>query len=81
MKMYKNVGYKRCIACDKCGCGDNRCVFRDDMIELWPELENADIVVFASPLYYYSATAQLLSVVARFYAIDKHLKGCITIII
>ena len=64
-----------CIACDKCGCGDNPCVFRDDMIELWPELENADIVVFASPLYYYSATAQLLSVVARFYAIDKRLKG------
>ena len=45
------------------------------MVELWPELEKAELVVFASPLYYYSATAQLLSVVARFYAIDKRLKG------
>ena len=64
-----------CIACDRCGCGDNPCVFQDDMVELWPELEKAELVVFASPLYYYSATAQLLSVVARFYAIDKRLKG------
>ena len=50
-------------------------MFQDDMVELWPELEKAELVVFASPLYYYSATAQLLSVVARFYAIDKRLKG------
>ena len=64
-----------CIACDRCGCGDNPCVFQDDMVELWTELEKSEIVVFASPLYYYSATPQMLSVVSRFYAIDKRLKG------
>ena len=64
-----------CIACDKCGCGDHPCVFQDDMAELWPKLEEADFILFATPLYYYSATSQLLAAVARFYAIDKRLKG------
>ena len=64
-----------CIGCAVCNGGEKDCVFKDDMNIIAPKLIGADLIVFASPLYYYSATAQLLAVVSRFYGIDCKLKG------
>ena len=38
------------IGCDKCECGKNPCVFPDDMKELYCKLQEADVVVYISPL-------------------------------
>ncbi len=62
-----------CMACNHCGNGDRPCVFADDMMRIYPELETADGVVLASPIYYFGLTAQLKSVIDRFYGIDKKL--------
>jgi multimeric flavodoxin WrbA len=48
------------------GClRDGRCVIRDDMDEVYPKLVEADVVVVASPIFFYSLTAQLKALIDR----------------
>lgn len=60
-----------CIACNKCKRGTRRCVCRDAMEKLNPEMESADTVVFVTPLYFFGMSAQLKTVIDRFYATDN----------
>ena len=59
-----------CIACERCHSAVSACLFRDDFDEIRDELIAADAVVFLSPIYYYGMTAQIKTVIDRFYAID-----------
>lgn len=43
----------------------NRCVQQDDMQQLYPKLAAADVVVIASPVYFYGVSAQLKAVIDR----------------
>jgi multimeric flavodoxin WrbA len=48
------------------GClKDGNCVIRDDMDELYPKLLCADALVVASPIYFYSVSAQLKALIDR----------------
>lgn len=64
-----------CIGCDHCQCGAKPCVFQDAMNELYPKLEQADMIVFVSPLYYHALSSQIKMVIDRFHGIDDHLRG------
>lgn len=46
------------------------------MQEIYPVLEEAEMIVLASPVYYHSFTGQLQCAINRIYALDKpkHLK-------
>lgn len=63
-----------CIACNRCGM-NGPCVFQDDFEELRPHLVDADMVVFATPMYYFGFSSQLKTVIDRFYALNGQLKG------
>ena len=56
-----------CLGCDKCGMR-NLCVQRDDFDLLRPELIEADVIVFATPIYYFGVSGQLKNVIDRFYS-------------
>ena len=56
-----------CLACEACQRG-NGCVQQDDMNQIYEEFEWADVVVFASPMYWGTITGQLKIVVDRLYA-------------
>lgn len=58
-----------CIACNSCGM-DGPCVFRDDFETVREHIIPADMVVFATPMYYFGISAQLKAVIDRFYAIN-----------
>lgn len=59
----KNVGYCRaCYACRKSG---GTCAIKDDMAEILEEMIQADVIVLASPVYFYSVDAQLKAVIDR----------------
>lgn len=47
------------------------CVQKDDMEEIYPVYKDADIVVLASPMYYWSWTGQLKTAFDRLYAIEE----------
>ncbi len=57
--------------CD--GCDDCRdtgvCVARDDMQILYPKLIDADAIVLASPIYWFTFSAQLKTCIDRWYSI------------
>ncbi len=57
-----------CIACEKCHNTDTGCVFKDSIEELNPELLSSDGIIFISPIYYYMLSAQIKTVIDRFYA-------------
>lgn len=63
-----------CRACNRCGM-DGLCIFDDDFSELRPHLIEADMVVFATPMYYFGISAQMKRVIDRFYAINGKIKG------
>ncbi|MBP2653610.1 MAG: multimeric flavodoxin WrbA family protein [Firmicutes bacterium] len=64
-----------CIACDKCKCGENPCVFQDSMTKLFPQLREADMIAFVTPLYFYGPSSQIKAVIDRFYGINNLLRG------
>ena len=61
-----------CLACEYCHTkGEGKCVQKDDMQEIYPVLEAAEMIVLASPIYYHSLTGQLQCAINRIYALDK----------
>ena len=64
---FKNV--HPCIGCNSCGM-DGSCIFNDDFEFVRQNIVDADMVVFASPMYYFGLSAQLKAVIDRFYAIN-----------
>ncbi len=52
---------KGCMACFKLG----RCVIKDDAVEIVAKMHDADILVFATPVYYYSVSGQLKTILDR----------------
>lgn len=61
-----------CLACEYCHTkGNGKCVQQDDMQEIYPVLDEAEMIVLASPIYYHSFTGQLQCAINRIYALDK----------
>ena len=66
-----NVARKKiagCLACEYChGKGEGKCVQKDDMQELYPLIAEAEVLVLASPIYYFTLDAQIQSPIQRIY--------------
>lgn len=54
-----------CIACYYCRNNDGKCAIKDDMAEILDKMLEADVIVMASPVYFYSIDAQLKAVIDR----------------
>ena len=64
-----------CRGCDKCGM-DGPCIYRDAIeTKLMPKMLEADMLVLTTPLYYYGMSAQLKTIVDRFYSRSGRLNG------
>lgn len=50
-----------CFACQKTG----KCILKDDMAEIVPKMEQADVLVFATPIYYYEMSGQMKTLLDR----------------
>ena len=58
----KQYGFcKGCLACQKLGY----CVIKDDAVEIAAKMHDADVLVFATPVYYYSVSGQLKTMLDR----------------
>lgn len=47
------------------------CVQKDDMTAIYPKVRTADVIVFASPLYYWTISGQLKTAVDRLFALEE----------
>jgi len=60
----RDLNLKFCTGC--MFCQSNRgCVLNDGMNALYDEIENADVLVFSTPVYYYSVSGQLKTFLDR----------------
>ena len=58
----KKVEFCRgCFACQKTGM----CLIKDDMAEIVPKMEQADVLAFATPIYYYAMSGQMKTLLDR----------------
>ncbi|MCQ2215612.1 MAG: flavodoxin family protein [Bacteroidales bacterium] len=58
----KNIQFcKGCLACQKLG----RCVIKDDVNDIMAKVLNADVVVWATPIYYYEMSGQMKTLIDR----------------
>lgn len=68
---------KPCKGCYYCRKHDGKCVYDDDMSPLLSDkgkILQADIIVFATPLYYFGMSAQLKTALDRFYSLGRKLR-------
>ena len=58
----KKYGFcKGCLACLKLG----HCIIDDDAVEIAAKMHDADVLTFATPIYYYSVSGQLKTMLDR----------------
>lgn len=70
--MVGTMNIKGCLGCEYChNKGEGKCIQKDDMEKVYPELATADMIVLASPVHYFGLSGQLESTIARFYAMMK----------
>ena len=58
----KQIGFcKGCMACQKLG----HCVINDDANEITAKMKEADVIVWATPVYYYEMSGQMKTLIDR----------------
>ena len=60
----RDLNLKFCIGCLYCQ-SNGKCVLKDDMNNLYNSISEADVLVFATPIYYYSICGQLKTFLDR----------------
>lgn len=58
----RKIGY--CVGCGAC-MNSHRCVQKDDMAEVLDHMVAADVLVLATPVYFYTMDAQLKTLIDR----------------
>ena len=69
--MEKKVNF--CLACDACMKNGGKCVQKDDMAAILDLYNKADVLVLATPVYFYGISAQMKTFIDRTYPIWQHL--------
>lgn len=61
---------KGCIGCNACRYG-KPCIQKDSFNELVPKIKAADLIVFASPLYFWTVSSKIKAFIERFYCLAE----------
>lgn len=59
-----------CIGCNACRYG-KPCIQKDDFNSLVPKIKESDLIVFASPLYFWTVSSKIKALIERFYCIAE----------
>lgn len=59
----KHIHY--CIGCGMCQKNGGTCVQRDDMEQILTEMIESDVIVMATPVYFYNMSAQMKTLIDR----------------
>jgi multimeric flavodoxin WrbA len=59
---------KGCVDCQTCFSRESACSIPDDFAILAPLLEQADMIVFATPLYWFTFPMQMKAAIDKFYS-------------
>jgi multimeric flavodoxin WrbA len=66
----QGMNIRPCTACDACRKKLKKdCIIKDDMKALYPKMKAADAIVIASPIYWFTISAQTKLFMDRWYAL------------
>ncbi len=57
---------KPCVDCRGCKRGNMECLLKDDMADLYERIENCDILILATPIYWFGPSGQMKLFLDRF---------------
>lgn len=60
----KGKDIKYCIGCLSCQ-KTNRCVLKDDVVDIMAKVKEAEVIVYATPIYYYEMCGQMKTLLDR----------------
>jgi multimeric flavodoxin WrbA len=60
-----DVEIKPCVDCRACKKDAYQCALKDGMQTLYPKLQEADVIVFGTPLYWYGVSAKMKLLIDR----------------
>ncbi len=63
----RDVKVNPCLGCNACFKNNGICIQKDDMAVIYEKMSQADMLVIASPVYFYGISAQLKAVIDRFH--------------
>ncbi len=69
----KKIGY--CNACDYCQANGGECIQDDDMADILQKFLDADVLVLATPVYFYTLDAQMKTLIDRVYPRCTEVRG------
>ena len=78
VKELSTLKVEPCLACTDCFTHDGVCIQNDDMNSILTDLSQADMLVLASPVYWFDVSAQTKCFIDRMYAFAKkgfHIKS------
>lgn len=61
----KNKKINYCTGCGKCFDGGKNCPQKDDMAEILEKMIASDVIVMATPVYFYTMSAQMKTLIDR----------------
>jgi multimeric flavodoxin WrbA len=72
-----SLNIEACVDCKACKKGNYQCALKDDMPKLYPKLEEAEAIVFGTPLYWYGPSAKMKLLLDRLrpFIASKKLRG------
>ncbi|WP_234122938.1 flavodoxin family protein [Clostridium hydrogenum] len=71
VKKLSSLKVNPCLDCKYCFTHDGVCVQKDDMNSILKDLDKADLLVIASPIYWFDISAQTKCFIDRMYAFGK----------
>lgn len=71
IKKLSSLKVEPCLACKYCFTHDGVCIQNDDMNGLLTHLDQTDMLVLASPVYWFGLSAQIKCFIDRMYAFAK----------
>lgn len=69
----KQINY--CIACESCRKNNGICIWKDDIADILEKMINADVIVMATPVYFYTMNAQIKTLIDRTVARYTEIRG------
>mgnify|MGYP004463944347 CR=1 FL=1 len=64
----KNHKINYCLGCNTCQRNGGTCIYKDDVSKILEKMIKTDIIVLASPIYFYSISDQMKTLIDRSYA-------------
>lgn len=68
----KSIEVSDCSGCRACQRNGHRCIIQDDMTALYHKFSEAEAIVFASPLYFWTISGRVKCFIDRLYAVSEN---------